>query len=301
MIYGRPEAEGQDSRNLGGREGSPSGFIHGTEKSRGIRGTTGDRFRQFAQRDAFRRDREENNTARQEWRVKGVLGTERITDRTGNLALKLTHLRSVFFYYWIDSMPDGQLTMMVDGQEISIVKAPYFPQTPTDGFCYVCSLKMVLSYFKNEHPSRFIRDNTPDLSMDEIKKITRTREGGGTREQNLIKDLESSIPNLKFEIVREGSFDDIEESLNDNIPVIVLYSGDYLKNKEKGGGHAGVVIGITDDKIILNNPWFGCRYIVDKTEFLDAWDLEYRAYIKITPRLELQRTLGGVENGRQAG
>lgn len=140
---------------------------------------------------------------------------------------------------------------------------------------------MVLTYLKNEYPDERINREIPNLTVDDIKRITRTRTSG-TREENLIRDLENAVPQLKFEIIKNTDFSTIKESLDRNIPVIVLYCGDYLLNREKGGGHAGVVVGMTDDKIILNNPWFGYQYVADKSDFQDAWDLEYRALIKIT-------------------
>jgi len=207
-------------------------------------------------------------------------------------------LRVAIPQYNADIMPQGWRTKFVDGVPIEVIKTPYFPQSPEDKYCYVCSLKMVLSYFKNEYPNRVINENTPDLSIKEIKNVTKTRGRGGTKEQNLVKELEVAVPTLKFELIKDGNFNMIKDLTDKGIPVIVLYCGDYLLNRERGGGHAGVAVKVTADKIILNNPWFGYEYIVDRSDFQEAWELEYRAFIKITPTYQtrLAKTMAGVSS-----
>jgi len=184
--------------------------------------------------------------------------------------------------YNADIMPQEWKTKVVDGVPIDILNIPYYQQDPTEGYCYVHSLWMVLSYFKNAYPSRVTNSNTPNLSIRQIKYITKTHRSG-TREQNLVRNLGTAIPSLKFELMREGNFGMIEDLIKKAIPVIVLYCGDYYLYRERGGGHAGVVVGITEDKIVLNNPWLGYEQVADKSEFQDAWELEYRTFIKITP------------------
>ncbi len=188
-------------------------------------------------------------------------------------------------------MPDTRLTITIRDNPVEVIRVPYFPQSPTDNFCYVCSLKMVLAYFKNVYPDQLINSNTPELSFDEIKKITRTHEGG-TRTETLIRDLQENISTLEFKIVKDGNYNMIKESLDLDIPVIVLYCGSFLKYREIAGGHAGVVIGITDNDIILNNPWFGYQYVCDKSEFQDAWDIERNQFIKIKPRSQRRLDMG---------
>jgi hypothetical protein len=144
---------------------------------------------------------------------------------------------------------------------------------------------MILDYFKNIYPSQIINQNTPYLNFDELVKITKTHDGG-TRTEDLVAHLEGSIPTLKFEIVRNGNFDMIRQSLENNIPIIIIYCGDYLYNHEIAGGHAGVVIGLTGNKIILNNPWIGYQVAFERAEFKDAWDIERNQFIRIKPALQ---------------
>ncbi len=182
-------------------------------------------------------------------------------------------------------MPLYRLNIQIEGDNTEVLNVPYFAQPETNKFCYICSFLMILDYFKNIYPSQIINQNTPYLNFDELVKITKTHDGG-TRTEDLVAHLEGSIPTLKFEIVRNGNFDMIRQSLENNIPIIIIYCGDYLYNHEIAGGHAGVVIGLTGNKIILNNPWIGYQVAFERAEFKDAWDIERNQFIRIKPALQ---------------
>ena len=66
--------------------------------------------------------------------------------------------------------------------------------------------------------------------------------------------------------------------------MIVLYNPSYLLINEKGPEHAGVVVGMTDTYIILNNPWFGPAFCIDRSQFGSSWELEYNWAIFIRPK-----------------
>lgn len=181
------------------------------------------------------------------------------------------------------------------GTHIDVLEVPYYPQRPNE--CYVCSIKMVIEYFKNNYDVSFVRENTPALDFDQIADITNTKKLG-TRAANLTRDLEKNIPTLKFEMVQNAKFEKLIEHLKKDLPIIVIYNGDYLKNEEKGGAHAGVVVGVNESVIVLNNPWFGYQSVFDKIEFEHAWEIEYKTAILITPKehidaLQTQISQGG--------
>ncbi len=165
-------------------------------------------------------------------------------------------------------------TMTVQGERVTVLKVPWFPQSDSDWKCFVCSLKMCLEYFKNEYNNDIIRQNTPNLDIETLMKITHTRKNTGTPTEGICKKLEKAGLPFKFQL-KSSSFPEIEEKLNVGLPAIVIYNGSYLKDERRGPSHAGVVIGMRDDDLILNNPWFGAIYLVDKFKFERAWELEY--------------------------
>src|SRR3989338_8212811 len=106
-----------------------------------------------------------------------------------------------FSYYCLCVMTEEcRLPFNIDGVSTEVIRVPYYPQTPQDPYCYVCSLKMILAYFKNIYPNQTINQNTPDFTLNEIRRITRTHDTG-TRGQNLVRDLESRVSTLRFELV----------------------------------------------------------------------------------------------------
>lgn len=179
-------------------------------------------------------------------------------------------------------MEQNWLEISVDGVSVNVLRVPYFPQTPTDNYCYICCLKMILAYFRNFFNNEIVRQNTPELDIDKIISVTNTKKLG-TREENLIKNLDNEIKSLKFEKIENATFEIIEKNYRRGVPTIVIYNGSYLRNQERGGAHAGVVVGITQDKIILNNPWFGYQFTINKLDFEQAWELEYKKAILIKP------------------
>jgi uncharacterized protein YvpB len=61
------------------------------------------------------------------------------------------------------------------------------------------------------------------------------------------------------------------------------YNCQFLTIGIHGAGHAGVVIGITENDIIVNNPWLGSEYFISHENFAPAWELEYNQAILLEP------------------
>ncbi len=125
--------------------------------------------------------------------------------------------------------------------QIEVLKVPWYPQQDIEWTCLVNSIKMCLEYMKNTYDNRIIRDIVPNMSIDEIMKITNTRRFTGTVvDSHLIRNLNSNI-------------------------------------------EAGVIIGITENDIIINNPWLGSEYFISHEVFAPAWELEYNQAILLDP------------------
>jgi predicted double-glycine peptidase len=146
---------------------------------------------------------------------------------------------------------------------------------------------MVFEYFKNSYKGK-LTGKMPNLNVDEIASICRTDKNSGTRiTEDLLKELEKTIGILKFKIVRDATFEEIDQAFKKNLPCIVLYDCGLLQYKISSNvGHAGVVISINEDTIILNNPWLGAETSIKKIDFNDAWEMEFKSVVFIEPNLQ---------------
>jgi uncharacterized protein YvpB len=173
--------------------------------------------------------------------------------------------------------------IQINGDDIKILRVPYFSQSDTEYTCVVYSLKMVLDFFKNIHARKDIRQTSPNTTKDELVSLTKTKLSMGTQiSDTLISSLNAAFPAFKFEL-KQTNYEEVEKSLNNYNPVIAIYNPSILDINEIGPGHAGVVIGLNDQYIVLNNPWFGPGFYTEKTEFDRAWEIEYNRAIFIEP------------------
>jgi hypothetical protein len=165
------------------------------------------------------------------------------------------------------------------GTDYDVLRVPYYTQSDSDSKCYPYSVKMCLEYFHNVYPHAI---NIPVFNIDEIADILNTRDTG-TPIENLTIRLNEKINNIEFKFLEYSNFEIIETQLKKYLPIIVLYDYSYYQTYQRGNGHAGVVVGVTPDSLILNNPWLGPFKDMDKLRFERAWECEHKALIKMTP------------------
>lgn len=190
-----------------------------------------------------------------------------------------------------DSQHSGRCLMRrklaVDEEEVEVLRVPWFSQSDVDSTCVPCSVKMCLEYFRNVYGHQDIREHTPALDIGDIMGIMNTRETGTRLTPTVMSNLQKSIPCLKLDLKADCSVKDLRKSLNKNLPVIALYNCCYLLNNERGPGHAGVVIGLTQSgDVILTNPWLGSEYFAMRPDFEESWELEYCKAIFFRPFLQ---------------
>ncbi|MDP2767518.1 MAG: C39 family peptidase [Candidatus Methanoperedens sp.] len=175
-----------------------------------------------------------------------------------------------------------------DSRKVQILRVPYYYQSESDWLCFVFSLKMCLDYFKNIYQSDFIRSNTPNKSVDELRHLTHTGQFMGTRvDDSLVNELSREIPSIKFSLDEKCSINTLLDNFNRNLPTIVLYNCSYMLYEEEGPGHAGVIIGILDDNdLILHNPWLGPEVLVKWKDFQKGWELEYNKVVIMKPETQ---------------
>jgi uncharacterized protein YvpB len=176
--------------------------------------------------------------------------------------------------------------LQINGNQVKILRVPYFNQSDSEWLCVVYSLKMVMDFFKNIHTTEDVREKSPNTTRDELLKITRTKMSMGTQiSAHLIQSLNKEFPGLKFEL-KQTNYIEIQKALKKHNPVITIYNPSILFINEEGPGHAGVVIGMNDQYIVLNNPWYGPGFYVEKSEFDLAWEIEYNRAISVQPNTQ---------------
>ena len=182
-----------------------------------------------------------------------MLGGVKINPRLCNsqhsfyIILSTTVLKSIIVYILVFNIRyDMKRIITTPSQEkIEILKIPWYSQSPTDWKCFVCSLKMCLEYYKNEYNNSYVRQNTTSYDIEELMGITNTRETAGTIVCNSLCNVLESTKGLpfNFKLHVNYTYDKVRNKIENNLPVIVIYNGQYLKEQIAGGSHAGVVVG----------------------------------------------------------
>lgn len=175
-----------------------------------------------------------------------------------------------------------------NNQEVEIIPVPWFPQQEKSYCCFPYSLWMVLQYYKSIYENKLINSNVPNLSIEETVKLCKTKPPVGTRvNEQLLKELNDKIPALKFELKKVASFQNVKQEIEQKQPCIIIYDCNYvINNIPSKVAHAGVVIGLDNTSIYLNNPWLGAETELNRMEFNDAWEIEYHQLLTITPNLQ---------------
>lgn len=171
-----------------------------------------------------------------------------------------------------------------EGEAVEVLRVPWYWQAETEWTCFPHSMKMCLEYFKNIYSNQVINERTPNLDLDSIMSLSNCRRFTGTAlDRTILQDFEKRIP---FELtLRENcKMEYIKESLDRDLPVIVVYNAAFLVTNERGSAHAGVVIGMTtQDGVILANPWFGFGHHITRIDFERSWELEYNKAVFFRP------------------
>lgn len=184
----------------------------------------------------------------------------------------------------------------IDGHSIEVLAVPYYTQGDTEYLCVIYSLMMVLDYIKRYKQSP---PNTGALtpSKDDLIALTKTDPNTGTDlSDDIMRILNEKYSTYTFKL-KESTFEEVYKVLDDGYPAIVIYNPAILFIKQKGPAHAGVVIGMTNNGLILNNPWYGEFFYVDKLSFTQAWDVEYNWAIFVKPNSQVRLLADGDEAG----
>jgi hypothetical protein len=175
-------------------------------------------------------------------------------------------------------------TVISKGEQIEILRVPFCFQGERDTLCVPFALMMSTQYFANIYNDSYVRETTPNLGIEDILKITKTRILGTIVDEELMRRLNGAFPSLKFELAKGYSMEALIKRFGKNLPTIALYDLSYLLTEIPGALHAGVVVGfIYNDYIVLNNPFLGPLRPVDMMSFRRSWEVEGNLAILVDP------------------
>ncbi|OHA88726.1 MAG: hypothetical protein A2653_00295 [Candidatus Zambryskibacteria bacterium RIFCSPHIGHO2_01_FULL_43_25] len=135
------------------------------------------------------------------------------------------------------------------------LNVPYFKQD----FIYSCgpaAVQMVLAYFH-------IRESESNL-IEEL---------GVSEEMWSSNSLMIEVfrkRGLYCYVNKDGTLEQIKNFLEEGIPVVVNYIEPSAED-----GHFAVVVNLTDSVIVLNDPWNGENFVLNREEFLNRWHSKY--------------------------
>lgn len=135
-----------------------------------------------------------------------------------------------------------------------------FQETLHGGFCGPAVIKMVLDYYgieRTESEIAFMANKDDDL---------------GISDQDIKRVLESF--DLKVEVKNFASFEDIQDALDKDAPIIVDWMtrgrADYDED-DLADGHYSVVVGLDEENIYLQDPEVGRLRKFLKKDFIRVW------------------------------
>lgn len=131
------------------------------------------------------------------------------------------------------------------------LNVPYFKQD-TIYTCGPTSLQMVLSFYG-------IRESESALA-EELKSTAEN----GTYHKNMLEAVLRR--GLYCYINDESNLEELRSLLGNGIPVIVRYL-----ERERNEDHYGVVVGLSDEVVAINDPWAGERVHFSREEFIARW------------------------------
>ena len=165
---------------------------------------------------------------------------------------------------------------------------PVTPQSQEDAHgraaCFPTSVSMVLDYYHSRNPSnRF-------ASRDDL--IAMLDPGDGIPGKGVGLDrLNDDLSELGYTaITRPGSMDDLRNFLREG-PVIVNLKVDLIGPPGSGDirlghtyDHSVVVKGMSDDAVLINEPWSGKEKVIDRATFEQMWGEGKNYMVIIRPR-----------------
>jgi hypothetical protein len=161
---------------------------------------------------------------------------------------------------------------------------------------------MVIDYIAYEYPDSWIRDRVEPISAEMIREHLSFNPEGWTPTDSELDALSDELGPINIEHTlntqspSKETFSKIVQShLEKSIPIIPIINIKMLRRGVKAGVHAVVVTGMNDDFIAIHDPSGHPYDLVDREDFISAWDMVTNQFIKID--LGGQQTLGTNNQG----
>ena len=120
-----------------------------------------------------------------------------------------------------------------DNMAVQVLRIPYYYQSNSDWLCFVFALKMCPEYLKNIYQNEFVRNATPNMSVDEPEQLTNSGEFAGTRvDKSPMNELTRKIPSINFTLSEECSIEHLKKNFEKDLPTLVRYNCSYMRYEE---------------------------------------------------------------------
>lgn len=133
-----------------------------------------------------------------------------------------------------------------------MIKLPYFKQD-TNYSCGPAVIQMIFRFYGKV------------FSEEDLIQRLKTQKDIGTQHQSMIEVARTE--GFYVYVNNESSLNEIIFFLNKNIPVIVHYVDD-------GVGHYSVVVKVDEDNVVLDDPWNGEKFKINREQFEKIWHNE---------------------------
>lgn len=149
----------------------------------------------------------------------------------------------------------------LEGGEVTILEIPFVSQSPPSMYCVVASMKMCWDYIRATVGPGKKPEDSPDLTFDAIRRLTRCDELTGTvLSDELTQAFNESQGLVDARLVPGVTTADMASRISRGLPVIALYYIEIARDPETeipGVGHACVFLGSTSVRVLIHNPWLG--------------------------------------------
>lgn len=139
------------------------------------------------------------------------------------------------------------------------IGVPYFEQKK-DYTCGPAVLRMVAAFFGASY------------SPEQLYKIMNPDPDTGTRNRDMKRAVKKL--GLRAQSKNKADIKDIKKFLDQGFPVVV----NFIEPRGKEEGHHSLVVGMTDEEIIFNDPGYGENFRMGIAEFLSRWRSEFEPY-----------------------
>lgn len=175
-----------------------------------------------------------------------------------------------------------------NNKDIDILNVPSYSQKKAENECLIHCLRMVVDYIATYHPSSWVNAEMDKISPDKIRNCITINKSGWVPNQDELDSLSTDIGPIEFNHslekqspTEETFYRVIKNHLDNDLPVIPIINVKKLRRGVQAGVHAVVAIGMNDKSIAINDPWGYPYDVVNRTDFVKAWNDTVNQFITI--------------------